>query len=340
MAAGSKRKPSPVALALQGGGAHGAFTWGVLDALLEDGRVDIRGASGTSAGAMNAVVLAHGLLEGGADGAREALAGFWGAVADSGALMMTGASAIDGRPSAMTAMMMQWSSFFAPTQLNPLGYDPLRTILEPRVDFERLRGARTIDLFIAATHANTGRLRLFRNKELGIDAVLASACLPALYRAVEIDGEPYWDGAFAANPPVLPLLAECTVGDVLMVLLSPMSHGPTPDTVAEIRDRSQQLAFNAAFLTEMRSLVRMRDYLGRFPWPGTAEQRRVRAKRLHMIADDTFMAGLDEHSKSTTSRPFLEMLRDQGRAQAQAWLAAHHAALGRASTVDIAASFL
>lgn len=326
----------PLSLALQGGGAHGAFTWGVLDALLEDGRFDLRGASGTSAGAMNAVVLAHGLLKGGREGAREALARFWAAVASNGSLLNLGAGASDGRPSPMASLMLQWSGFFAPTQLNPLGYDPLRDIVEQQVDFERLRAQRNFDLFIAATHANTGRLRLFRTPEMSADAVLASACLPALYKAVEIDGEPYWDGAFAANPPVLPLLAECKVEDVLMVLLSPVTHGDTPRTASEIRDRSQALAFNAAFLAEMRSLIRMREFMQRSIVPWLVKEHPVRRKRLHLVADDALMAGLDDDSKSTTSLPFLETLRDHGRSCAQKWLETDARSVGKASTVDIA----
>ena len=326
----------PLSLALQGGGAHGAFTWGVLDALLEAGRFDLRGASGTSAGAMNAVVLAHGLLEGGPDAAREALARFWTAVASNGSLLNVGAGASDGRPSPMASLMLQWSGFFAPTQLNPLGYDPLRTIVEGQVDFERLRGQRGFDLFIAATNANTGRLRLFRTPELSADAVLASACLPALSPAVVIDGEPYWDGAFAANPPVLPLLAECRVEDVLLVLLSPTTHGGEPRTAAEIRDRSQALAFNAAFLAEMRSLIRMRELMRRSVVPWLVKDHPVRRKRLHLIADEALMARLDDGSKSTTSLPFLETLRDHGRDSARAWLEADAASVGKRPTVDIA----
>ncbi len=328
--------PRSISLALQGGGAHGAFTWGVLDALLEDGRLDLRGASGTSAGAMNAVVLAHGLLDGGREGARAALARFWTAVGESGSLLHAGADANSGRPSPMASLMLQWSGFLAPAQFNPLGYDPLRHIVEAQVDFERLRAQDEFELFIAATNANTGRLRLFRTREVSADAVLASACLPALYRAVEIEGEPYWDGAFAANPPVLPLLAECRPADVLLVLLSPTSHGDEPTHSAAIRDRSQALAFNAAFLAEMRSLVRMRDYVRRSILPWLVKDHPVHRKRMHLIADEELMARLDDASKSTTSLPFLEMLRDQGRTCAQAWLEAHSGDVGKRSTMDIA----
>lgn len=326
----------PLSLALQGGGAHGAFTWGVLDALLEDGRFDLRAASGTSAGAMNAVVLAHGLLEGGPDGARDALARFWSAVGGNASLLHVGAGASDGRPSPMASLMLQWSGFLAPSQFNPLGYDPLRGIIEAQVDFERLRAQRRFDLFIAATHANTGRLRLFRTPEVSADAVLASACLPALYKAVEIDGEPYWDGAFAANPPVLPLFAECRMEDVLMVLLSPATHGDTPRTATEIRDRSQALTFNAAFLAEMRSLIHMREFIRRSVVPWLVKEHPVRRKRLHLVADDALMSRLDDDSKSTTSLPFLKTLRDHGRSRVREWLEGDAALVGRQSTVDIA----
>src|SRR5690554_5019383 len=333
---GKRDRSRPLSLALQGGGAHGAFTWGVLDALLEDGRFDLRGASGTSAGAMNAVVLAHGLLEGGRDGARESLARFWRAVGGNGSLLHVGAGASDGRPSPMASLMLQWSGFLAPEQFNPLGYDPLRGIIEAQIDFERLRTQDGFDLFIAATHANTGRLRLFRTPDISADAVLASACLPALYKAVEIDGEPYWDGAFAANPPVLPLLAECRVDDVLMVLLTPATLGDTPRTAAGIRDRTQALAFNSAFLAEMRSLIRMREFIRRSIVPWLVKEHPVRRKRLHLIADDELMARLDDSSKSTTSLPFLETLRDHGRSRAQAWLADCGGSVGKQSSVDIA----
>lgn len=337
MATGKPKKPRPLSLALQGGGAHGAFTWGVLDMLLEDGRVDLRGASGTSAGAMNAVVLAHGLQQGGREGAREALERFWTAVAGNGSLLGLGAGASDGRSSPMASLMLQWSGFFAPAVFNPLGYDPLRGIVEEQVDFERLRAQRRFELFIAATNANTGRLRLFRTSELSADAVLASACLPALHRAVRIDGEPYWDGAFSANPPVLPLLAECRVEDVLLVLLSPTSHGDEPRTATEIRERSEVLAFNAAFLAEMRSLVRMREFMRRSILPWLVKDHPVQRRRLHAIADEELMARLDDDSKATTSLPFLQTLRDHGRERTREWLDAHAAAVGRRSTVDIAA---
>lgn len=329
-----------VSLALQGGGAHGAFTWGVLDALLEDGRLDFAGVSGTSAGAMNATVLAHGLLQGGRDGAREALANFWQAVASSAPLLNADANIRSGYPATGLKMMLYWTQLLSPRQLNPLNVNPLRDILVSLVDFERLRAASPFELFIAATNANTGRLRLFRSHELSEDCVLASACLPFFHHTVEIDGEPYWDGAFSANPAVFPLVYECTASDILLVLLSPMAHGRTPHSAEEIRRRSQELAFKSTFLREMHSLAHAREHATRTLLPLSRLERRLIQVHLHMIADDALMGRLAAESKMTTSQPFLEMLRNQGRSQAMAWLASNYRAIGRHSSLDVAAVFL
>jgi len=336
----SRNNRLAVSLALQGGGAHGAFTWGVLDALLEDGRLDFAGVSGTSAGAMNATVLAHGLLQGGRDGAREALASFWHAVAGSASLLNAGANIRSGHPATSLKMMLYWTQVLAPRQLNPLNLNPLRDILVSLVDFERLRTDGPIELFIAATNANTGRLRLFRRHELSASCVLASACLPTFHHTVEIDGEPYWDGAFSANPAVFPLLHECRANDILLVLLSPMAHGRTPQSAEEIRRRAQELAFKSTFLREMHSLAHSREQTARTRFSLSRLERRLARPHLHMIADDALMGRLSTESKMTTSQPFLEMLRDQGRLQAQAWLDKHYRAVGRHSSLDIAAMFL
>ncbi|GAB3465187.1 patatin-like phospholipase family protein [Azotobacter salinestris] len=336
----SRNNRSTVSLALQGGGAHGAFTWGVLDALLEDGRLDFAGISGTSAGAMNATVLAHGLLQGGRDGAREALAGFWQAVASSAPLLNAGANIRSGYPATGLKLMLYWTQLLSPRQLNPLNVNPLRDILVSLVDFERLRADCPLKLFIAATNANTGRLRLFRSHELSEDCVLASACLPTYHHTVEIDGEPYWDGAFSANPAVFPLVYECDANDILLVLLSPMAHGRTPQSVEEIRRRTQELAFKSTFLREMHSLAHAREHAARTLLPLSKLERRLTQTHLHMIADDALMGRLAAESKMTTSQPFLEMLRDQGRSQALAWLESHYRAIGRRSSVDIATVFL
>ena len=217
---------STISLALQGGGAHGAFTWGVLDTLLERGNFRFDGVSGTSAGAMNAVCLAHGLMEGGADGARQALERFWLAVADTSPFPASGESGAEV-PVALK-LMLRWTDHLTPEQLNPLDLNPLRDIVAEQFDFARLRRESPVRLFIAATHANTGQLRLFRNAELSADTLLASACLPTIHRTVVIDGEPYWDGGYSANPAVFPLAWECSAADLLLILLTPLRFAETP----------------------------------------------------------------------------------------------------------------
>ncbi|HEX8986827.1 MAG TPA: patatin-like phospholipase family protein [Rhodocyclaceae bacterium] len=333
--------PRRVNLALQGGGAHGAFTWGVLDRLLEDGRLAFEGISGTSAGAMNAVVLAHGLLRGGADGARQALADFWTAVADSQPFQV-GAPSLDGEPRAASPAvraMLRWTSYLSPDQLNPFDVNPLRDIVEAQIDFARLRAASPVKLFVAATHANSGKLRLFHQSELTSDALLASACLPTLHRTVVIDGEPYWDGGFAANPAVFPLFYECECPDILLVLLAPLKYQETPVSAGDIRDRVLELTFNATFLREMRMFAHLREYIGR-PWPLLGRfERRIVAACFHVIEAEDLLGGLTTETKLTADLRFLESLRDLGRQRAGAWLEAHADSLGKRSSVDLSALF-
>lgn len=329
-------KSRPINLALQGGGAHGAFTWGTLDLLLEDGRLDFEGISAASAGTMNAVALAHGLLQGGRDGAREALAAFWRAVAECAPLLSAGADAQNGSLSAGARMMLAWMQQLGPQQFNPLDINPLRDILDAQFDFERLRAACPIKLFVAATHARSGHLRLFRNHELNTASVLASACLPTLHHAIEIDGEPYWDGAYAANPALFPLLYECTSADHLLVLLSPPEYPRTPHSSTEIRQRSLELAFQSTLLRELDSLARARAFIGQPLLPLGRLERRLHGARLHLIAAGELTARLADESRLTTCLPFLEMLRDQGRNHARAWLAEHYGAVGRRSSTDLA----
>lgn len=331
-----------VSLALQGGGAHGAFTWGVLDTLLERADFGFDGISGTSAGAMNAVVLASGWIAGGRDGARAALDAFWHAIGDAPPFELATPSA-DGGSMTMNPMMklmLRLSSAFAPSELNPLDLNPLRDVLARQVDFERLQRRCPLRLFIAATQANTGRLRLFRNHEIGIDALLASACLPTLHHTVEIDGEPYWDGGYAANPAVFPLFYECASRDVLLVLLNPLRHATTPRSADEIRNRAIELSFSANFLREMRMFAHARDYAAESPWwrRGRLERRLV-AARFHLIEAGDVLAGLGPESKLAASRPFLLRLRDLGREHALAWLARDGGRVGRGSTVEIAGLF-
>ena len=336
-----RRSPQPISLALQGGGAHGAFTWGVLDHLLEDGRTGFEGISGTSAGAMNAVVLAHGLNDGGRDGARAALHRFWSSVAGSLPFEVAVPS-LDGQSVSLLPalkMMMHWAHYFSPHQLNPFDLNPLRDILLAQVDFERLRGDSPVKLFIAATNANSGKVRLFRSPEISADAILASACLPTMARPVEIDGEPYWDGGYAANPAVYPLFYECKSSDILMVLLTPLKHKGTPHSAQEIKDRVLELAFNSTFLREMRMFAHAREYakesffrIGRF-------ERRLVQTNFHVIDAPEQMHGFKTETKLAANMQFFELLKNLGRERARGWLAANHGEIGRRSTVDLAELF-
>jgi NTE family protein len=330
-----KPSRSRLALALQGGGAHGAFTWGVLDALLEHAPNPIVALSGTSAGAMNAVLLAQGLLEGGRDGARAALAGFWQALGRTVPWESMKLLSSNGQSLSTTARwMLRWTQWLSPAHANPLRLDPLRDLLARSVDFERLAQQRCIALNIAATHANTGRLRLFRNPELSLDVLMASACLPNLMPAVMIDGEPYWDGGFSANPPVLPLLDEPAVDDVVVVMLSPWRLGDTPHGADEIRARTMEIAFTTAYLREMRWIAEVVAVSGP-AWLRGPFVRRVQRTHWHMIDGNDHLASLPSDSKLIAHQPLLERLRDAGRQRTMAWLSSHGASLGACSSADL-----
>ncbi len=327
-------------LALQGGGAHGAFTWGVLDAMLEDPRPQFEGLSGSSAGAMNAVALASGWISGGRDGARQALADFWTAIGRQipfGMVVHGTGEAISLSPA--SKLLAGWAGHFTPAQLNPLDLNPIRTLLEQQIDFERLRRDNPFSLFIGATHANTGKLRIFRNPELSVEVLLASACLPKIHAAVEIDGELYWDGGYSANPAIFPLFYECQSSDVLLVLLSPLLRESTPDSVEAINTRIAELGFSAHFMREMRMFAHAAEYAAGGGFAIGRLDRRVQKTRFHMI--DT--AGVKSLQRSDTKvlahGPFLEMLRDQGRDCANAWLDEHHDAVGTRSSIDVKALF-
>jgi NTE family protein len=339
---GRSSEKQTLSLALQGGGAHGAFTWGVLDALLEVGHYKFEGLSGTSAGAMNAVAVAHGLASGGPDEARATLAAFWGRVGATMPPEMLQPLGLKNDAAAPPGLQMalQFTRWFSPYQLNPLDYNPLRKIIDELFDFDLIRHASPVKLFVAATHANSGRLKLFKNSDLSTDALLASACLPTLQQAIVIDGEPYWDGGFAANPAVFPLIRFCRSDDIMLVLLAPLLHGDTPRTAEEIQQRTVNLGFNSAFLREMRLFALLQEMaLSPVPFRGRLE-RRLLSTRFHLIAAHELLSDLDASSRAVTRLPFLEWLRDAGRASAHEWLREHGAKLGRAPSVDIKALFL
>ena len=337
------QKPS-LSLALQGGGAHGAYTWGVLDRLLEAG-IRIDGISGTSAGAMNAVALAHGWTAGGADGARAALADFWQAVGDSVPfhveLLNSLNSAADSTMPTPMNVMMGFMRLFSPYQLNPFDLNPLRDVVRAQFDFERLRRDCPLKLFIAATTVRTGKVRLFHTAELSEAALLASACLPTLHHAVEIDGEHYWDGGFTANPAIYPLLYECSTPDILMVLLNPLQRDDAPRSAEDISARSMELGFSTTFLREMRMIAHARQYIAETAgWmPLGRLERKLVGQRFHLI-EARELAEAGSASKLNAASGFLTELHTLGRSRADEWLRKQYRHVGRKETVDVARLFL
>ncbi len=336
--------PKPVALdlALQGGGSHGAFTWGVLDRLLDEATLSFAGASGTSAGALNAAVLATGLAEGGRPGAQAALRAFWLDVAAQGAVFGQWPHApgsglagynLDANP--FFAWSKQFLQAFSPYQFNPLGDNPLRAVLQRHVKLAALRRGE-LKLFITATAVRTGQARVFRRADLSIDALLASACLPQMFRAVEIDGEPYWDGGYSGNPALWPLTYNTAALDLLLVKINPLVRPDLPDTPEEIADRVNEITFNAGLIGEMRAIHFVQKLIAQ----GRVQPGEYKNLRLHMVADDAGLAPLHASSKLNTSAEFLEALHALGRAAADRFLLQHRADLGRRSTLDLRQTFL
>jgi NTE family protein len=316
-----------ITLALQGGGAHGAFTWGVLDRLLEDPRIDIEGISGASAGAVNAVVLAHGLTAGGRDGARQALKDFWDSIANAASFNLKSENAAvspdlnaHSELHAAYKPMLSMLRFFSPYQLNPFDINPLRDILARQIDFERLRAECPTRLFIATTHVGSGTLKLFRTKQLTLDVLLASACLPLMHRAVEIDGEAYWDGGLTANPPLLPLVHKCTARDIMVVLLHPHPLEKTPVSADDISHRLTEMGFSSTFFTELQGLMLAQREAKRGWFSLGRLERRLRQINMHVIESQDLMSQLGKHSKLNTHPAFISGLHEEGRMHARAWL--------------------
>ncbi|MCL2829742.1 MAG: patatin-like phospholipase family protein [Betaproteobacteria bacterium] len=328
-----------VDLALQGGGAHGAFTWGVLDRLLEEEWLRFEGISGTSAGAMNAAVLAHGFTEGGAQGARTALERFWFRVSEAGTFSpfqrtpldrWMGRWTLDHSPFFLALDMM--ARAVSPYLMNPKGINPLRSILEDSVDFSHLPDS-PIKLFITATNVRTGRGRVFRNSELNADVLLASACLPTMFQAIEIDGDPYWDGGYSGNPTITPLVRESNSEDIILVQINPVERPGTPRMAHEIQNRLNEVSFNAVLLKELRMIGLLHRIVRRMPG-AEGESERWSAMRIHRIADEV-MISLGSTSKLNTEWAFLTMLRDTGRRAAANFLVEHGGALGRKSSFEL-----
>jgi len=337
----------PVNLALQGGGVHGALTWGVLDKLLEDDRLALDAVSATSAGAMNAVVMAWGISQGGREGGRAKLAEFWGKIGNCSNLwspmgidMLAPMSDGASWPFALTPAYLAYQAVtntFSPYQLNPLDYNPLRDILNDVVDFAQLKKCRLATrLFVSATNVRTGKIKIFPNTELSAEAILASACLPNVFRAVEIDGEYYWDGGYMGNPAIFPLIYEGASSDVIIVHINPLVQDRVPTTAPEIMDRVNEITFNSSLMREMRAIA----FVSRLIEEHRLDTGRYRKMLVHAISDDDEMRKYGAWSKLTPDRPFIQHLFESGRAAASRFLDTNFDNIGERSSVDIAATYL
>ena len=334
----SEQSRKPVNVALQGGGSHGAFTWGVLDRLLEDGRLEFSAISGTSAGAMNAVALADGWARGGAEGAREKLHEFWQAVGSTGRFspvqrmpwdMLWGNWSVENSPGYLWFDAL--SRVFSPYAANPFNHNPLRDAVRDEIDFERVRRCAGPKLFISATNVETGQLRVFETGEITLDVVMASACLPQIFQAVEIDGVPYWDGGYGGNPALYPFFYATPTEDVLLVQINPVIREGAPRSAREIQNRIDEITFNAAMLREFRAIAFVSELIE----SGRLDREHYRNIRMHRIDADEAFRDLSASSKVNAEWAFLEYLRDLGRTAAEDWLAEHYDAVGVRATLDL-----
>jgi NTE family protein len=330
------REPVLVDLALQGGGSHGAYTWGVLDRLMEEPWLRIEAISGTSAGAMNAALVADGWTQGGAAGARAALDAYWRRVSQAAVFSplqpslfdrLMGRWTIDTSPAYVVMDLM--GRLLSPYDLNPLALNPLRAILADNINFDRLANA-PIRLFITATNVRTGRGRIFRNAEITADVLLASACLPTMFQAIEIDGEPYWDGGYSGNPTLTPLVRESDAHDTILVQINPRERPELPRTANDILNRLNEISFNSPLMKELRMMALLRQVAD----PGHGEGARWAGMRTHRIMSDA-LAGFGASSKLNAEWGFVSLLKEEGRRSADAFLAAHGEDLGKHSSADL-----
>ncbi len=330
----------PINLALQGGGAHGAFTWGVLDQLLEDGRVEIEGISGASAGAVNAIMLADGLIRGGPDEARQRLADFWRAVSVDGHLPDLQRSVVE-RLFPFVPREGLWMGAMArmlsPYDVNPLNINPLKELIERFVDFEAVRRDQRLELFISATNVQTGDLRVFTRAEVSAEVVMASAALPLLFRAVEIDGVPYWDGGYSGNPAVIPFLRTTATEDALIVQINPQERRKVPTRMREIMSRIDEISFNASLLSELRGVAFVNRLIDQGRLPRGTRPGEFRRLRLHRIGMEDLGEPLSARGTLKTDYEYFEMLRKLGQRATRRFLDAHFEDIGRRSTIDLAA---
>lgn len=338
-------------LAVQGGGAHGAYAWGVIDRLLEDGRIKVEGVCGTSAGSMNAVVFAYGNMIGGRGGAREALYNFWKRISAAGAIysplkqtpweyINSHTNNMWNRDGSITYQIFDiMTRTFSPYQFNPFNFNPLRQVLERTVDFEALNRCRTNKLFLSTTNVRTGKVRVFRTEEITTDVVMASACLPQLFQAVQIGDDHYWDGGYMGNPALFPLFYHTDSRDVLVIHINPIERDELPTTSADILNRLNEITFNASLLKEMRAIAFVTKLIEE-DWLKEEHKHKLKHLIMHSIRADGVLCDLSVASKFNTDWHFLLYLRDLGRDMAGRWLEDSFESVGKQSTVDLRAEFL
>jgi NTE family protein len=343
MPAATPRVVKTIDLALQGGGAHGALTWGVIERLLDDERIGIASISGTSAGAMNAVVMADGLERAGREGAKEALAAFWKAVSDAARFSpiqrtiwdrLTGTFSLDASPSYL--FFEHLTRTFSPYELNPFDVNPLRDLVGGMIDFERVNRCSVLKVFVTATNVRTGRARTFTQPGLSVDTIMASACLPFMFKAVEIGGEAYWDGGYMGNPALFPLVEECQARDLVIVQINPIHREKLPRRASDILNRINEITFNSSLIKEIRSIALLKKLIE----VGNLKDQFYKDALFHRINADVELEPLSVSSKVNTEWAFLTHLHDVGYRTTAAWLDENYKHIGKRSTLDIESVYL
>lgn len=332
----TKRKS--IALGCQGGGAHGAFTWGVLDKILQDGRIDIEGASGTSSGGMNCLALAQGLIEGGKEGARKKLYEYWKTVGQKSKQIGMAPTPLDkymrGHGIGFNPLFMTLKNIkknFSPYEWNPTNHNPLSDIVKEVFNFKTISKNESCKVFLCATNVRTAKSKIFTGKEITHEAALASACLPQLFHTVRIKGEDYWDGGYSRNPAIFPLIQECKTPDVVVILLAPHNRDTTPKNVDDIRWRLQELSTINAVMDELRSIKRIRDLIDE----GAIVQGKVKKVNMHIIENPKVFEDLDQTSALNADWDFFQHLFKKGRDTAEQWLDEKFDSIGVKSSIDL-----
>ncbi len=327
-------------MALQGGGAHGAFTWGILDKILEDGRLEIDGLCSTSAGSLNAAVFAYGMLKNGNEGARKLLHDFWKSVSEIAHHSAEAPTPYDNMIRYYNLSLFDsLSHIVSPYQFNPFNYNTLRDVLAKHVNFDELKKAESTNLFISTTVVRTGKVRIFNTSELSLDVIMASACLPYLFQAVKIEDEYYWDGGYMGNPAIFPLFYHGNTNDVVVVHINPMTRSKLPTNANEIMNRINEVTFNSSLLHEFRAIAFVNKLLEE-NWLKDEHKHKLRNIFVHSIRADEALHDFDVSSKFDTHWHFLTSLRDLGRIEATKWLEDHFDKIGNQSTVDLHKEFL